>query len=72
MDCAHKNMVNPPPGRHLCICLDCAKRIVVCTTCSATTVASTDIVGSGWMKYGTQGNETVYACPGCWSEKMRS
>jgi len=68
MSCAHENMADPPPGKTLRICLDCVKRIIECSTCSATITAGHPDLEE-WTKGGTAvGHEVVsrwYACPAC-------
>lgn len=67
MDCPHTHVVDPPPGKTLRICLDCAKRLIECSTCSAVTTAGPGINESGWMKAGVMGEPQVsYFCPDCW------
>ena len=68
MNCEHKNIVDPPPGKKLRICLDCCKRLIECSRCDAVTTARPDIADSGWVKRGWMdgGDKVVVSeCPDC-------
>lgn len=70
-DCQHEHIVDPPPGKVLRVCLDCCKRLIECSWCSATITARTDIASTGWMKSGVsdekQGGTSAWSwCPSCW------
>jgi hypothetical protein len=63
--CTHRHVVDPPPGKHLRVCVDCGSRLVECSLCDTVDVAGSD--PTGWTKHGTKdatGHVTVnYHCP---------
>lgn len=69
--CTHDRVVDPPPGKHLRVCLDCMCRLVECSHCDEETLAQPDIAHAGWRSSGctidgTDGTAitlTTYACP---------
>lgn len=51
-ECSHDEIVEPPPGKHLRVCLGCGCRLIECDACDAKTFARADISESGWTKGG--------------------
>lgn len=68
MSCEHKNIVPPPPGKHLRICLDCCKRLIECDNCDAKLTAGPHVADSGWEKWWSRDGDVEcsgYRCPAC-------
>jgi hypothetical protein len=61
--CEHTNRTRPPPGRHLDICLYCAKHLIDCSYCGAVVVAGHPSIRE-WHKVGLDALHW-YFCPGC-------
>jgi len=65
--CPHDNVVDPPTGKCLRVCLDCLRRLIECDTCDAVIVAGHDDIGD-WTKHGTIQGESIMrwtSCPNC-------
>ena len=73
MSCEHKNIVPPPPGKHLRICLDCCKRLIECDGCSEKMVAGPHVTSSGWREHGWRNPDGSLSrttlCPECESDR---
>lgn len=67
--CRHEHIVEPPPGKHLRVCLDCCRRLIECSSCDAKLVAGPDVADSGWTKGSSVQGGVVFArwhaCPAC-------
>lgn len=66
MSCQHAHLAEPPPGKHLRVCLDCLSRVLECTSCDA--IAATPSETEDWTKGGQRGGAASldwYRCAKC-------